>query len=101
MINVIAIIKVKKGNRSAFLDIFKANVPKVRQEEGCLEYYPTVDIESGLGAQDLAEDTVTIIEKWASVEALKAHLSSPHMLTYKEDVKDLVESVSLKVLQQA
>lgn len=101
MINVIASIKVRPGKRGAFLDIFKANVPKVKQEEGCLEYYPTVDIDSGLGAQDLAEDTVTIIEKWASVEALQAHLSSPHMLAYKEDVKDLVESVSLKVLQQA
>jgi quinol monooxygenase YgiN len=36
---------------------------------------------------------VTIIEKYKynSLKELKAHLSSPHMLAYKEQTKDLVE----------
>ena len=101
MIVVIASIRVGKGKRSAFLEVFNANVPKVRQEDGCIEYFPAVDIDAALTAQHLDEEVVTIIEKWASLEALRAHLASPHMLEYREKVKDLVEDLSLKVLQQA
>jgi quinol monooxygenase YgiN len=41
------------------------------------------------------------IEKWSSLEDLQAHLSAPHMLAYKEKVKDLVDKVSLRVLGEA
>ena len=44
---------------------------------------------------------VTIIEKWGSLEDLQTHLTAPHMLAYKEKVKDLVDKVSLKVLMEA
>jgi quinol monooxygenase YgiN len=101
MICVLASIRVRRGERSAFLDIFNANVPKVRQEKGCIEYFPAVDIDAALNAQNLDENVVTVIEKWQSLEALRVHLAQPHMLEYKEKVKDLVEDVSLKVLQQA
>lgn len=101
MISVIAAIHTVPGKRSVFLDVFSSYVPKVREEEGCLEYYPAVDIDASLPVQALDEDVVTIIEKWESLEALKLHLAAPHMLEYKEKVKDLVEKVSLKVLQQA
>ena len=100
MISVIASIHIIPGKRSAFVDIFKSYVPKVRAEDGCLEYYPAVDIDASLPVQELDESCVTIIEKWQSLEALKRHLAAPHMLEYKEKVKDLVEKVSLKVLQQ-
>ena len=101
MISVLASIRVKEGQRAAFLDIFKANIQKVREETGCLEYYPAIDIDSGFGVQVLDANVVTIIEKWQSLEALTAHLATPHMLAYREKVKDLVENLSLKVLQQA
>lgn len=101
MINVIALVRVKAGKRSEFLEIFKANVPKVREEKGCIEYFPTVDVNSGLPPQSLDENRVTIIEKWESLEALRDHLTAPHMMAYKEKVKDIVEGVSLKVLQEA
>ena len=100
MICVIASIKVKEGAREAFLEIFHGNVPRVKAEQGCLEYLPTIDIDSGLTSQTLDELTVTILEKWESLEALGAHLASPHMLCYRVKVKNLVEGVSLKVLQQ-
>jgi len=40
-----------------------------------------------------------IVEAWESLEALAAHLQTPHMLAYKEEVKGIVESVSFHVLQ--
>lgn len=101
MIIVQATIRVKAGRRAEFLEIFKSNVPKVRAENGCIEYAPTIDFDMNIPAQQLDENVVTIIEKWQSPEALTAHFGAPHMLDYRQKVKDLVESVSLKVLHEA
>jgi quinol monooxygenase YgiN len=101
MIIVLASIKVKPECKAEFLEIFKANVPAVRQEAGCIEYAPYVDVETGLPPQVLDENLVTIVEKWESIDALKTHLAAPHMAAYKAKTKDMVEGVSLKVLQEA
>jgi quinol monooxygenase YgiN len=101
MINVIASIRVKEGRRSEFLDIFKANIANVLLEKGCLGYVPTIDVPTGLSPQELNEHVVTIIEKWQSLEDLRAHLAAPHMLAYRTAVKDMVADVSLKVLAEA
>ena len=101
MLYVIASIRVQPGRLSRFLEIFKSNVPAVRAETGCVEYRPTVDVETGLPPQLLEPDTVVVIEKWDSLDALRNHLTTPHMLAYREKVKELVLSVSLKVLQEA
>ena len=101
MISVIASIRVKEGRRSQFLEIFKSNISNVREERGCMVYFPAVDMDVDLPPQILDENVVTIIEKWQSPEALRDHLVAPHMLAYKEKVKDMVEDVSLKVLQEA
>lgn len=101
MINVIAAIRIKAGRRSEFLEIFKANVPNVLKEKGCIEYVPTIDVPTGLPPQELDEAIVTIIEKWHSLEDLQAHLMTPHMLAYKDAVKNLVDALSLKVLEAA
>ncbi|WP_319576511.1 putative quinol monooxygenase [uncultured Desulfobacter sp.] len=100
MISVIASIHVKEGQLDKFIEIFKSNMPTVLEEKGCIEYIPTVDMPTGLPPQELNNTAVTIIEKWRSVEDLKAHLSSPHMLEYKEKTNDLVESMSVKVLKE-
>jgi len=101
MINVIASIRIQPGKRSEFLKIFKANVDNVREEKGCIEYFPAVDIEADFVPQSLDENRVTVIEKWESLEALRDHIHSEHMLTYKDRVKDMVEDMSLKILQEA
>lgn len=101
MISVIASIQIKEGRLAEFIEIFKSNIPNVLQEKGCLEYRPTIDLPTGLPPQELNRNTVTIIEKWESLEDLRTHLSAPHMLAYSQNVKDLVESRSLKVLKDA
>ena len=101
MINVIASIYIKEGRLSEFVGIFKLNIPNVLKEEGCIEYVPTVDVLTDLSPQELDDNVVTIIEKWNSLADLQAHLSAPHMLAYKENVKDLVDKVSLKILKDA
>ena len=101
MINVIASIYIREGRLSEFIEIFKLNIPNVLKEEGCIEYAPTVDVLTDLPPQELDDNVVTIIEKWNSLDALQAHLSAPHMLAYKENVKDLVDKISLKILKEA
>lgn len=101
MINVIASIRVKTGNLSELLNIFKSNVPSVLEETGCIEYFPTIDIDADVPPQSLDENVVTVIEKWESLDALHDHLTSPHMLAYRDKVKDIVDDVSLKVLKEA
>ena len=100
MVYVIASICVKTGSLADYLAVLKANVPSVRKEEGCIEYIPMVDIDAKLPPQVFDKEVVTIIEKWASLGTLHAHLGSPHMTDYREKVKNMVESVAVKVLQE-
>jgi quinol monooxygenase YgiN len=102
MIHVLATITIKPGKRDAFLAEFHRIVPAVHAEAGCIEYGPTVDVASGLSMQGpLRENVAVIIEKWESLDALKAHSQAPHMAEYRVRVKDLVESVTLQILAPA
>jgi len=100
MINVIASIFIKEGRISEFIEIFKSNIPNVLQERGCRQYIPTIDVPADLSSQEINNNLVTVIEKWDRLEDLQAHLTSPHMLVYKERVEDIVDKVSLKVLRE-
>ena len=102
MIHVIATITCNDGNRDAFIDAFKQNVPDCLAEDGCIAYGPTVDVDSGISAQGaLRTNVVTVVEQWESLDALTAPLAAPHMATYREQVKDLVAGVTLQVLEPA
>jgi quinol monooxygenase YgiN len=100
MINVIASICVKTGTLSGYLEILTANISAVRKEKGCVEYVPMVDIDAHLPTQVFNDNVVTILEKWESLEALHAHLASPHMMDYREKVRNIVENVAVKVLRK-
>ena len=99
MIQVIATIELKPGCRDEFLPQLKANVPKVKAEDGCLAYDPFVDVDSGLPVQgEIRENVVTLVEVWRNIDALLAHLKTPHMADYREAVKDMVVNVTIQVL---
>ncbi|MFO7974028.1 MAG: putative quinol monooxygenase [Candidatus Hydrogenedentota bacterium] len=100
MIHVIATIEVEPGKRAELVEILKANVPNVLSEDGCLAYAPAIDIDAGLDAQpSLRENMVVVIEQWASIEHLHAHLNAPHMAAYRERVKHIVKNSKLRVLK--
>lgn len=101
MIHVIASITVKDTQLGSFIEIFKANIPNVMKENGCIEYSATVDVETDVAIQQTDQNVVTVIEKWESLSHLKAHFTAPHMLDYKARVDDIVETVSLKILQDS
>lgn len=83
-----------------FLKIFKANVPAVKAEEGCIYYAPCMDTETGIPVQELDDCVVTIVEQWQSLAHLQTHLKAPHMLEYRDKVESIVTGMSLKVLEE-
>ena len=102
MIHVVAIITAKPGLRDAILTEFRANMPAVHAENGCIEYGPAIDAE-GMGRiqTPFGEDTFVVIEKWESMDALKAHGAAPHMAAYAAKTKEMIASRVIHVLTPA
>ena len=102
MIHVLAIITAQPGQRDALLAEFRANMPNVHAEAGCIEYGPAIDAEGfGKFAAPLGADTFVVIEKWDSPEALRAHAAAPHMAAYAARTKSLIASRVIHVLAGA
>ncbi len=97
MIHVLAIITAKPGRRADVLQHFAANRPTVLAEAGCIEYGAATDIE-GMGTAAFGPDTFVVIEKWESVDHLKAHAAAPHMKDYGARTKDLLANRVIHVL---
>ena len=101
MIYVVATIRTAEGKRDEFVEKFKANVPNVLAEEGCVSYSPAIDADSGFPIQDQDPNTVIVVEQWETMEALQAHARAPHMGEFRKATKGLSLGVTLKVLQDA
>jgi len=102
MINVIAVITAKPGQRDAVLAAFRENIPAVLAEDGCIEYGPAVDAD-GFGSfqTKFGDDTFVVIEKWRDAAALAAHAKAPHMASYAAKTKDLIASRTIHILSSA
>ncbi len=102
MVHVVAIITAKPGLRDEILTAFRANVPTVRAEDGCIEYGATIDTERvGSLQARFGDDTFVVVEKWESLPALKAHAAAPHMAAYGAKTKDMIASRVIHVLSPA
>jgi quinol monooxygenase YgiN len=99
MIHVVAIITTKPGKRDEVLTHVRANIPAVHAEKGCIEYGATVDAD-GMGSfqTKFGPDTYVVVEKWESIEALKAHGAAPHMAATAAKTRDLIASRVIHVL---
>ena len=101
MIHVLASLHIKEGHLAEFVAIFKANIPNVLEEKGCVEYVPTVDVPTDLPPQNLNRNIVTIVEKWESLDALKAHAASPHMAAYGAMTREMIANRAVHLLSPA
>ena len=57
-----------------------------------------MDVPTGM-PMPVRDNVVVIIEKWESLDDLKAHIVAPHMKTYRAAVKDLVKGMQVQVLK--
>ena len=102
MIHVVAVLTANPGKRDEILRAFRANVPAVRAEKGCIEYGAAVDADNALPFQTRwGPDTFLVIEKWESMDALKAHAAAPHMAAYGAKVKELLAGRVIHILSPA
>ena len=99
MIHVIAFLHLHPGKREEFLATFRALGPLVRAEAGCIEYAPAVDHAPFMGFQGpIGDDTVVVVEKWASPAALDAHIEAPHMKAWGAKVSGMMTHRTIHVL---
>ena len=102
MIHVIAVITAKPGKRDTILEAFRANVPNVHAEKGCIEYGAAIDADPALPVQTkYGADTFLAIEKWESMDALKAHAAAPHMAAYAAKTREHIASRVIHILSPA
>jgi quinol monooxygenase YgiN len=102
MIAVIATIDLQPGVRKEFLTHFAELAPSVRAEEGCIEYAAMVDLPTSFPAQPPERgDTVVVVEKWESIEALETHLMAAHMRRFRQATEGMRRGISLQVLESA
>ena len=102
MIHVLAIVTAKPGQRETVLAAFRANMPAVHAEEGCVQYEPVIDApDAGSIQTALGADSFCVVERWESMAALQAHGQSPHMKEYGAKVKELLASRTIHVLTPA
>ena len=102
MIHVLAVITAKPGLRNTILESFRANVPAVLAEDGCIEYGAATDAEGALGIQTkYGPDTFVVIEKWRDMNALKAHAAAPHMAAYGAKTREHIAGRLIHILTPA
>jgi len=99
MIHVVAIINAKPGQRRELLAALNANLDTVRAEHGCLEYGPAIDAETS--PAQFGPDSLVVIEKWSTQDALAAHAAAPHMAAFAAATRHLVAGRSIHVLNPA
>ena len=102
MIHVLALITAKPGMRDTILGHFRANVPAVKAEQGCIEYGAAVDAADAPALQTpWGPDTFVVIEKWESMAALKAHAAAPHMAAYGAKTKEFIAARIIHIMEPA
>ena len=98
MIHVIAIITAIPGKRDELLKEFTGIVPIVHEEKGCIEYQPVTDADDPGSQSKLGPDAYMVVEKWNSMDDLRAHAASVHMADYGKRVAHLVADRAVYVL---
>lgn len=101
MIRVVAVITAKPGRRGDLLALFRANMPAVHAEQGCIEYQPFVDAGGFSFQTPIGADAFVVLETWASAEALNAHAAAPHMASYAKASKELIAERKIYVFEPA
>lgn len=99
MLHVIASIHINEGRMADALEIYQPFVPEVLAEKGCIMYCPTTDVETAVATQEKDGSIITVVEQWADMESFLAHLSAPHVLRFREQMKGILDRVSIKVLK--
>ena len=89
-----------EADKADYIAQTKAILDAVRREDGCIEYRLLGDAETDWEKpQRFGERTLWMLEKWASVTSLKAHLQTPHMKAFGPKVSGMKSASTFHVLE--
>lgn len=81
MIVVNVEVTIEPGAADKARDAVKAMEHATRKEAGCLTYAFSVDISD--------PGMIRVTERWESMDAIKAHMASPHMADFQRAIMTL------------
>jgi quinol monooxygenase YgiN len=99
MIHIVAVLIAKISHRPALLEAFKAIVPAVHEEPGCIEYQAVIDLSTS--PAKFGADAVVVIEKWEDQAALDAHNEGAALEKFHAAVKHILAQADVYLLQNA
>jgi quinol monooxygenase YgiN len=99
MIHIVAVLTAKIGHRAALLAAFKAIVPAVHAEPGCIEYQAVVDLDTS--PAKFGADALVVIEKWADQAALDAHNAGDALKAFLNQTTHILAQVDVHLLRNA
>lgn len=91
-ITVVVSARAKPGRGAELLDLYGELAAATHGEDGCLAF----TLHRGLDDHDV----IALVERWASREALDAHLGSPHVTTFRREAAELADGPSAIVIAQ-
>ena len=86
---VLAKVEPKEGCQDSIIEVSQDLIYETLLEEGNIDYQLLKSIE---------DDSLTFVEKWESLEALKKHMGSPHFLNFGEESGEFVEKMTIQVI---
>jgi quinol monooxygenase YgiN len=90
VVQLVITVTTRPGGVPDYLTAFGALAPRVRREEGCIEYDIYLDSNDSRFDNEIRPDTVVLCEKWESIEALQRHTrSSAALVEFRQAVKDI------------
>lgn len=96
-VHVVAVLEAKPGKRDALLAAFADNLAAVLAEKGCITYVPSTDHDAT--QVEYGENTVVVVEQWATLDDLKAHSAAPHMAAFSKAVSGIVSRWAIHILK--
>lgn len=100
MIQVIATIRAIEDKHDELVAAFKEILPGIRAKTGCIEYGIAIHCKSGFPGQRLFdENELMVIEKWADLRALEAHITEPTYQTWFINVSPLIATAFMDIFE--
>lgn len=100
MIHVVAILTAAPGAFDTVLQRYRAVLPAVHAEAGCIEYRIAVDHpKAGPFRAAFGPESLVVIEKWDDMASLDAHSRTAHMQALNAVVKPLLTRREVHVLR--
>ena len=86
---VLAKVYPKEGCRDTVIELSQDLIENTLAEEGNIDYQLL---------KSLNDKTLTFVEKWQTLDALKEHMASEHFQLFGSETEDFVEKMDIQVI---